>query len=276
MFKKKHPDLVTDAIDIIVMYGDQRDVPHVNTHVRSKELPDRSFYKLDDGVFVASPELCMMQLASKLSEVEAVKLAMEMCGGYAIDAVYDDPGFCKREPLTSPAKLAAYASRFYKPDSAARGVRFIKWLAAGSASPRETALHMLLCMPPRFGGYGIEIPQMNRRIVLTPSEQMLVGAHHFDCDMYWPRERVAVEYDSAKYHTAEEKQERDAIRRNMLQYKSIQVITATRTQVSRASEFDKLARQIARAIGKRLRIPEQEHVRARGRLRKTLFSWDVL
>ena len=275
-FRKDHPDLATDPVDVLAAYGDQRRVPGVTVHVKSNVLPDRSFYRFDDDVYVASPELCLMQLAAKLSEVEATKLAMEMCGQYAIDLLYDDPGFSKRPPLTSPQKLTAYASRLYNPNSKAHGVKFLRWTVGGSASPRETALCMLLCMPPRFGGYGIALPELNRRIELTRSEQLMVGAHHYDCDLYWRDARVAVEYDSSKYHTAVEKQERDAVRRNMLQYKNVQVIVATRMQVNRAGEFDKLARQIARAVGKRLRIPEKEHVEARAQLRKTLFSWDVM
>ena len=61
----------------------------------------------------------------------------------------------------------------------------------------------------------------------------------------------------------------------MLQYKGVRVITAPRLQVNNAYQFDKLARQVARAIGKRLRIPEKEHIAARDQLRKTLFSWDI-
>ena len=113
---------------------------------------------------------------------------------------------------------------------------------------------------------------------MTLKEQLMVGAHHFDCDLYWrqQRNRIAVEYDSRLHHTEQEKQERDAIRRNMLQYKGVQVITATRLQVNKPSEFDKLARQIGRAIGKRLRAPKKEHIAARSGLREVLFDWDAI
>ena len=246
----------------------------------------------EDNVYVASPELCLMQLAQVYSEPEVVKLAMEMCGSYAIDPYYDpeddslynsldsqddSPGMCKRPPLTKASKLKAYAEKQLAPGSRARSAHYLRYVVDGSASPRETALFMLLCMPPRFGGYGLAFPELNKRIELTPSERLMVGAHHFDCDFYWRRRiRVATEYDSKTHHTAEEKQQRDAIRRNMLQYKGVKVITATRMQVSNASQFDKLARQIGREIGKRFRIPEKQHVAAREQLRSTVFDWDVV
>ena len=289
-FRSSHPDLAIDPLDVIVEYGGQRIVPGTKVHVRSKLLPDRSFYKLgDDDVYVASPELCLMQLATKLTEPQVVKLALEMCASYAIDpydsnlvfapfAIDSDdssPGISKRPPLTDAKKLESYAARLLVPGSRAKSAHFLRYIADGSASPRETALLMLFCMPPRYGGYGFELPELNRRIELTHSEQLAIGVHHFDCDFYWPHRRVAVEYDSTMHHTAEEKQERDAIRRNMLQYKGVRVITATRLQVNNAYQFDKLARQVARAIGKRLRIPEKEHIAARDQLRKTLFSWDI-
>lgn len=289
-FRANHPDLALDTVNVLVRPGDQRRVPGMNAHVISRSLPDRSFYRLDDDVYVASPELTLFQLASGLTEAQALKLAMEMCGGYAIDTstaeFYDsdpfsfddeDDGLCKRAPLTSRRKLSAFAARLLRPGSRAHSVKFLRWLVDGSASPRETALCMLLCMPPRLGGYGLALPELNKRIELTPEERGMVGVHHFDCDLYWSREnvRVALEYDSKRHHMAEEKQERDAIRRNMLQYIGVRVITATRVQVNRPSQFDKLARQAARATGKRLRPVEREHIAARRDLRETLFSWDL-
>lgn len=287
-FRSEHPDLALDHVDFVVRYGDQRNLPGARTHVRSTPLPERSFYRLDDNTYVASPELCLMQLASKLSEPQVTKLALEMCGTYAIDPFIasgmfdlpdpldDSPGMCKRPPLTSAAKLEAYAKRLFAPNSRARGVHYLRYVLDGSASPRETALCMLLCMPPRYGGYGFALPELNKRIELTLSEQYMVGARYFVCDLYWPHRRVGVEYDSRMHHAAPEKQERDAARRNMLQYKGVQVITATRMQVSKNGEFDKLAWQIGRAIGKRLRIPTKEHIKARTRLREVLFDWDVV
>ena len=274
-FRAEHPDLATDILHLVVRYEDFRTMDGVKTHVKRNQPLDRSFYKLDDDVYVASPELCLFQLATTLSNVQAIKLAMEMCGSYAIDPIYNDPGFCKRPPITNASKLKNYATRAYAPNSRAHSVAFTHWVANGSASPRETALYMLLCLPPRLGGYGIAKPQLNQRIKLSFEEQFLVGSHHFDCDAYWPDKRVAVEYDSAQYHTEAEKQERDAIRRNMLQYKNIQVITATRTQVNSPSKFDGLARQIAKATGKRLRTPKKDHIAARDELRQTLFAWDL-
>ena len=275
-FRSEYPDLTLDCLDVLVREGDQRNIKGVKNHVFRKPLRDRSLYRLKDDIYVVSPELCLMQLASKLSEQQVTKLALEMCGSYAVDPLSDNPGMSKRPPLTNVKKLNACAGKLFVSGSRARATHFLRYVVDGSASPRETALLMLLCMPTRFGGYGLAIPELNRRIELSMSEQLMVGAQYFECDLYWPGERVAVEYDSAQYHTAEERQTRDAIRRNMLQYKGVKVITATRKHVSSASEFDKLARQIGRAIGKRFRIPEKEHIAARAELRKTLFDWDIV
>ncbi|MBQ9003822.1 MAG: hypothetical protein IJ087_18405, partial [Eggerthellaceae bacterium] len=287
-FRAEHPDLALESIDLVVKYGDQRKLANVKTHVRRAPLPERSFYRLDDNVYVASPELCLMQLASKLTEPQVVKLALEMCGTYALDPIDPDnpfeirdlpdasSGMSKRPPLTSATRIKAYAKRLFSQNSRARSAHYLRYVVDGSASPRETALCMLLCMPPRFGGYGLALPELNHRVKLSLSDQLMVGAHHFDCDLYWAHPRVGVEYDSKQHHTAAEKQERDATRRNMLQYKGVQVIVATRTQVNKPGEFDKLAHQIGRAIGKRFRTPEQYHVEARSSLRKTLFDWDAI
>ena len=273
-FKKLYPDLIRKNLDIILSRKDRREVRDTVEHIYSKPLPDRSFYMLDEGIYVASPELCLMQLARKYTTAQTVKLSMEMCGSYAID-VFDEEGFGKRMPLTNAQKLKAYAARLYSPNSNGKGVQFLKWTVDNAASPRETALCMLLCMPPRFGGYGIPLPQLNKRIELSLKEQLAVGKRHFDCDLYWQGKRVGMEYDSARFHTASEKQEQDAVRRNMLQHKSIRMITATRLQVNQEGAFDELAHQVARALGKRMPTPKREHIAQRRSLRDTLFNWDI-
>ena len=287
-FRSKHPDLTTESIDVLVKYGDQRNVPGVRVHTLSNSLPDRTLYQLDDDTYVVSPELCLLQLATKYTEPEVVKLALEMCGTYAVDPYAsidrgfydtDDPderqGMAKRPPLTSRSKLDSLASRMFAANSRARRTHFLRYVTDGSASPRETALCMLLCMAPRFGGYGFKLPELNQRIELEVSERLMVGVNHFDCDMYWPNERVAVEYDSKLHHSEAENQERDAIRRNMLEYKNIRVITATRKQLNSPGHFNAMAQQIASAIGKRTKTPDQHQIAARMTLRDTAFNWDL-
>lgn len=273
-FKRDYPDLLIGDIDALVRSKERSHKTGVAFHTCQKPLPDRSFYMLDEGIYVASPELCLMQLARKCTTAQTVKLAMEMCGSYAID-VFDEDGFGKRMPLTNAQKLMAYAARLYSPNSNGKGVQFLKWTVDNAASPRETALCMLLCMPPRFGGYGIPLPQLNKRIELSLKEQLAVGKRYFDCDLYWQGKRVGMEYDSARFHTEMEKQEQDAVRRNMLQHKNIRMITATRLQVNQEGTFDELAHQVARALGKRMPTPKREHIAERRALRSTLFNWDI-
>lgn len=274
-FRLRHPDLAVREIDVLVQRDDFRKTPGIRNHICSAPFPERSFYRLDDDVFVAAPELCLMQLASKLTVPETTKLAMELCGSFAVDVLFDDPGFCRRPAVTSTKKLKAYAAKLYRPNSRARPTSFLRWVSDAAASPREAALCMLLCMPPRFGGYGIELPQMNAKVELNVAEQFMSGKSCYICDLLWKTHNVAVEYDSMRYHTLQEKQEQDAVRRNMLEYKGIQVITATRAQLNSAAQFDKLAHQVAHAVGKRLRVPDKSHVSARSGLRKTLFAWDI-
>ncbi|ANE22228.1 hypothetical protein AAY81_02685 [Denitrobacterium detoxificans] len=273
-FEKEHPDLALNKLDIMVTFKQRKHLANAIEHVCDRQLPERSFYQLEENFFIASPELCLIQLASKTTTAKAVKLAMEMCGSYAIGNI-DELGFCKRPPITSVDKIEAYAERLFKPNTRAKTVQFLKWTVDNAASPRETALCMLLCMPPRFGGYGIPLPQLNKRIELSLKEQLAVGRRYFDCDLYWQGKRVGMEYDSARFHTASEKQEQDAVRRNMLQHKNIHMITATRLQVNQEGAFDELAHQVARALGKRMPTPKREHIAERRSLRDTLFNWDI-
>ncbi|MCR5582703.1 MAG: hypothetical protein K6F70_03705 [Eggerthellaceae bacterium] len=120
-FKRDHPDLLISDIDALVRNKERSHKTGVAFHTCQKPLPDRSFYILNEGIYVASPELCLMQLARKYTTAQTAKLAMEMCGSYAID-VFDEDGFGKRMPLTNAQKLKAYAARLYSPNSNGKGV----------------------------------------------------------------------------------------------------------------------------------------------------------
>ena len=48
-------------------------------HVRSDALPGGSFVRVSDGLLLCSPELCFLQMASRVSFLQLVKLGHELC-----------------------------------------------------------------------------------------------------------------------------------------------------------------------------------------------------
>ena len=120
--------------------------------------------------------------------------------------------------------------------------RAVRYAVDGSASPMETALALMLCLPKTAGGYGLPKPQMNRVLPLDAETGRVRVA-----DLFWPEAKVAVEYDSDAFHAEKEKLRRDALRRNQLESQSVTVLTATAEHLSSLAALDELAGQIARA-----------------------------
>lgn len=92
------------------------------------------------------------------------------------------------------------------------------------------------------------------------------------CDMLWPRERLALEYDSDMFHSDESRQNRDADRRIRLERLGLHVIPIRRAQVMNANKFDRLAMMLVERTGKR-HDPCPDWPLRRYELRQWMFPW---
>ena len=118
----------------------------------------------------------------------------------------------------------------------------------------EAVLALLLTLPTRIGGYGLPAPQLNYRVTTSIADRSASDRAYRVCDVYWPEWRIDLEYDSDLHHSGGGKIAQDAIRRNELVGKRISVITATRQHLFRPELLRATAEQIARLMGRKLRI----------------------
>ena len=245
--------------------------PGIECHTLSPEhIPPLSFTPVSKGVYTASPELCFVNMANELPFLALVKLGFELCGSYSLggDA---ERGFIDRRPLTTASRLAEFATQAQGMHGAKSARKAASYVIDGAASPMETALAMLLCLPHSLGGYGIERPVLNGTVNVPPSLQRTLRARRFKCDLLWPDHHLDVEYDSDRYHTGAERITHDADRRNALKRLGIDVIVVTRERAMNVNRFDETAQIIAKSTGKRLRIRNDSFLQRRGELRRTLF-----
>ena len=84
-----------------------------------------------------------------------IQLGFELCGTY--DTTNGDVRECA--PLTTVDRLDAFLASLGPMHGKKNASYALRYVANNSASPRETALAMLLCLPYRMGGYGIPMPQ---------------------------------------------------------------------------------------------------------------------
>ncbi len=217
------------------------------SHVMSS-LPAGSFRRIQEGLYVASPEAVFLQMASPLSVAQLTLLAYELCGSYSTDPL-SSRGFRQRNPLTSIEAIVRYLDNSKGIKGVKKARRAIEFARNGSASPMESIIALLLCLPCSMGGYGIPLPVLNERVEIDSRVKGLTDRKFFKCDLFWPQARLALEYDSELEHTAAERIFNDAKKRNVLEAMGYRVLTVTKPQVYDAREFE----QIATLISKRLK-----------------------
>lgn len=198
--------------------------------------------------------------ARRLALLELVRLAYGICGTYTMwQTGGEAPGeFRKRSPLSSIAELRTFAEGARGLPGRNLALRALGYAGDGSASHMETAMKMLLFGPTCLGGYGLGHPLHNYRIPKPEyQDRKACELSEFECyslDLALPEKRLALEYDSDRWHVGSERINRDAKRRNALVGMGWTVITVTNGQIRTVSGCEEIAREIAAVTGKRIRI----------------------
>ena len=123
-------------------------------------LPSGSCVLAAPGVYVCMPELCFLLAAARMPFLDLVHLGFELCGTYRRAPGVAGGLVSDTAPLTSAARLAAALDGFpgaYGAKAARRAARFVMDVAV---SPMEAHLALFLCLPPKYGGYGLKRPSL--------------------------------------------------------------------------------------------------------------------
>ncbi len=220
-------------------------------HVRSGPFPARSFLPVIAGTFSSSPELAFVQMAETLDCPRLIKLGDELCGIYGIETV-GIVDFDRESPFTTVKQLERFLLKAERMPGLAKAQQAVRYIAPGSASPMETAIVLLFCLPPRLGGYGLPSPVMNGRADFKKQACLKPSDKRYRCDLLWPAADIAVEYDSFLHHGSRSKMADDARRRNDLLARGTTVVSITGRTVWNLIELDEIARLLARRMDKRL------------------------
>lgn len=237
-------------------------------HLHTSALPKASFRQVAYDIFIASPELALFHYAARKDIRSAVLAAYELSGTYRLHA---DAGFEKAEPLVALKDLKRIEAVMHGARGVASFRRMMRHVTPGSASPMETALAMLLSLPCAMGGYGLPKPQMNARIDLPEKNGLNQACRYYVADLYWPDFRLAIEYDSDQFHVGSDRIAQDAIRRNVLLFAGVTVITVGRQQIMSASKMDDVARVAGRILRHPVRIRVSEWRRRNNELRDAVL-----
>ena len=215
----------------LVVFSESRKFHRKKSVARTipKSLPARSLVRIDAGLYMACPELIVLQMASRLSEVTLAQLIMELCGTYSPGPVGEadapvvkeshaasvdewdadmwdggksDADECSfdLEPVTTIERIRWY-SQHVRVRGGAGKLRDALCLAMeGSASPPETIMALMLSLPREMGGYGLGRPSLNARLDVKPVEHDNVGKDVYFPDAFWQDAFADVEYESTSFH----------------------------------------------------------------------------
>ena len=256
---------------MVLKASSRRRIQNVEFHVRSQPFPSGSLVRIDDNVFVASPEMCFVQVAAEgVFPITAIA-GVEFCGYYAA-APKLESGMRPRRPLTSSRLLLSYCDRAAGQPGVKNARKALSYIVDFSASPKETGLMLLLCLPGLTGGYGLPLPLLNHRIDVGKHVRKVSNKNYYRCDLFWPEPSLAIEYDSNFAHTGSADIANDSKRRNALEEMGVHVMSVTWEQAKNPNECEKIARIVARRLGKPLRNHSYDVAERRYELRRYLLG----
>lgn len=240
------------------------------TRVRvfSVELPEGSICHIDSGLAAPSPEMTLLLLASQVGVFSLAQFVCEFCGLYSLEGA----GFFNVPPLTSLLSVGDFALEVERLAASAGkraplglpGLRGALDLSVErSASPAETACALLLSISRRRGGYGLPKPEMNL--------DMKADGGSCVCDLVWPGERVALEYQSG-IHERVARQSADRAKLNALQAAGFTVLQAGKEDLKQLRRADELATILCQALGVTPLRPSESFRRRQIDLRKVLLA----
>lgn len=219
-------------------------------------------------LYIASPEVTFLQMTKRSNIYQVLKIGYELCGHYAIHPFTGE--LLIRKPRTTKNKIEKYLAATYGSHGHHLASKAFPYLCNNSASPMETKLTLLLALPPHLGGYGLPFPELNFPIFSTHRGKKIKELYR--CDLCWPKEKLALEYDSHQFHSEEEKRELDSRRRIAIENHGLHVISVTKQQIYDRDSFSELAEVVAKYLGKRLRITRADKDLKRMELRNALFK----
>jgi len=264
---------VLHVLDIGGQQG--RQTKSLVVHKWNGAIPEGSFYKLEESVYVQSPGFMFLNAASVLDFPGLVAFGDELCGLYSFDA-REERGFKKRiHSLTSKEKLEKYLLLANGLRGQMLAMRALQHVVDNSASPMETFDEMTMCLPYRYGGYGIVQPEMNMSVTLTKKAAQIAKRRKCFLDMGYSDFNLDIEHHGKYDHSSAEDIASDRARVNALREMGIEVIELSAEQVNDLFAYEYIIERVARITGKRLPKNALGATSKRIALRNSIREWNM-
>lgn len=243
-------------------------------HVHPICIPITQYVASAVNVFVASPELTLLQAAANLPAsrsalVELAVLCSEFFAAYVTDPGASS-GLVRRTPISSIKRCQSFLARCGKTKGKPLFKRALGLAVEHAASPPELAMALLAGTPRHLGGYGLGKPLLNHSVE-TGRATGARAARHRLCDLYWPKHRIAVEYYGRVAHEGQAFV-RDAERAAELSAAGVHTLVLSFAQLA---DFGKLEQFMVDTLARKLKRRDRKTLDAHAALRSQ-FHAEVL
>ncbi len=221
------PEFVpTDIVVVGSRFGSRN--RRIVTHQWNGFVPVGSICKAGGRCYVASPEFCLLQVASGLKRMFSTtlrpwqltvvlsELVCELCGTYSKQNT--TRGFKERGcPLSSVGQIMVFCGRVAFEPGANTLRKALSWSLDGLNSPMETVLFLMLCLPKSYGGLEFPRPISNPTLHIPENLWTKTAKRHIVPDLFWPEVGLFVEFNGEDSHRGREveDQERQEIAQDM-------------------------------------------------------------
>jgi len=235
---------------------DFRQVEGTKCHLCKQDLPAKSFMRLGDNVYIASPALCFVQRAAEYTLAQTVALGSRLCGTFALDDS-SPSGIRQRDPLITLEDLCTYVGNCPSIPGIVRARRAVSLIHEGSASPMETVAQMTFCYPRRLRGLGLPRPHMNYKKTVSQMASGFIDSEFIRIDIYWPDAAFGLEYQGEYAHSSVEKIASDISRQLAAERMGIELQMLTIEQLRNEKQKLMIANKIANRLGVTLDADEK-------------------
>lgn len=265
-------------------------------HVWQRDVPANAMVRVDAHVFASTPPFILMQMATHNSKADPlvekfledyraaqlaspdgqaayddpfewalmerlVRMALVACefaGSYRL-AAGDKNTTYDLAPLMTCEDAYAFARSTPRPYGIKRLQTALDLAFNHSASPMESALALMLTLPPKMGGYGLPRPTLNEELSTGEWAAFWDGGDIVTPDLLWREARLAIEYESDEFHGSKgpKKAAYDARRGNVLTAMGYSVLRVTKEIIVSRPALGRLAGQVAAHLGV-LMAPEDD------------------
>ncbi|MDO5328514.1 MAG: hypothetical protein Q4E88_00155 [Coriobacteriia bacterium] len=261
----------------------------VKNHVVQTDIPQKSFVSITtnntklqelifDHIVIPSPALLFLQLCETFSVYDAMLFGMELCGTYTIAGPKDDHKLINVLQYTTARAIkqgiSCLKGKHIK--GIKKAIIASKTINDNSASPAESKLYLMLCGPRYLGAYQIKKFSLNKAILPSYQAQNISGQKRIKPDMCNSHYKVAIEYDSKKYHENVVQSQKDKRRKDALLYDKWKVYTIVPAQIRNRYIMNSIANKLLIACKQEPRIYAKNFCKKQNALFTAFFDRDAI